>query len=418
MSSRPEEGSSDPGRVEEPLPTADEHAVAESLTGGNDSAGPPVEKAPGGQTATAGSRPARSRRRPSAPNASSKGARNEGTATSGLPDGHRSYAAIRWIFDGKLPSTAEFYAADLSEQGKPVTGFHVKGKCPACGHFTYSLFPLMSVVAGPANALVTTVSGGGGTERDINGSSAPTLGPGPEPSNLIYGSVHCNCAEYHDGANANFGCGASWLLSADFDPAVYPPPPNPVLRPVAEEDLGRYWPAAEAVRTAVPEALTNFQAKAATWQSGVAAIVTATGLATLTAGRQTIQALESPWNAAVIAAVIVATAASAANVSIALWVNVGFPSVKRSVGARILASTDLAPLRRAARASWWLRWSTACAALAFLAIFFGLVSFIAIPDKVSTETRVSISLYQSRTSIAPTPLERRHQLLDLPQARP
>jgi hypothetical protein len=140
--------------------------------------------------------------------------------------------------------------------------------------------------------------------------------PGKDGS---YSSIHCNCGSYHDGANEKFGCGASWLLAGKIDLSDNPQRKEPSFEPVAEENLGIYWPAAEAIATAAPEALTRFQAKAGTWQSGIAGIVTAAGLATLAGARTTVQGIESPWDTLVIWAIIIATAASAVNVAISVW---------------------------------------------------------------------------------------------------
>jgi len=224
-----------------------------------------------------------------------------------------------------------------------------------------------------------------------------------EQKNLVFGSVHCNCAEFHDKAGGKFGCGASWLLATEADLAAKKQTANPVLHVVTEGDAVRYWPAAEAVAAAAPTALATFQAKATSWQTGVAGLVTVAGLAALTASRTAIHGLRSPWDLAVIAAIIAATAASAANIAIAVWVNVGLPSVRQVSAAGTLANADLAPLSRAARASTWLRRGTWAAAAAFVLGFFALAAFIAVPGQGAGDTQVSITLYQATTTPAPTP---------------
>jgi hypothetical protein len=319
------------------------------------------------------------------------------------PNPNRDYAQVRWVFheDDQVLS-AQFTAEDLRGRKSPVGGFHVSGNCPACTHETTSIFPLMGVVTGPGNVLAGTAAAAGDRIADFRYG-----GPGRRLrrrlKDLAYGSIHCNCVEFHDKADGKFGCGAYWLLGADIDPGAGQHTANPALHVVDEDDMSRYWPAAEAVATATPNALTIFQSRAAAWQTGVTGIVTAAGLAALLADRSAIHGLQTPWDLAVIAAIIAATAASAVNIAIALWVNVGFPSVKPTSGASTLADADLAPLSRATWASSWLRRGTWAAAAAFAFGFFGLAAFIATPDQGAGDTKVSITLYQATPTTAPTP---------------
>ena len=318
------------------------------------------------------------------------------------PNPNRDYAQVRWVFhENDRVLSAQFTAEDLRGRKSPVGGFHVSGTCPACTHETTSIFPLMGVVTGPGNVLASTAAAAGDRISGIRYLPVPRRRR--RPKDLAYGSIHCNCVEFHDKANGKFGCGAYWLLGADVDPGAGRHSANPALHVVDEGDMSRYWPAAEAVATATPNALTIFQSRAAAWQTGVTGVVTAAGLAALLADRTAIHGLRTPWDLAVIAAIIAATAASAVNIAIALWVNVGFPSVKPTSGASTLADADLAPLSRATWASSWLRRGTWAAAAAFACGFFGLAAFIATPDQGAGDTRVSITLYQATATTAPTP---------------
>ena len=226
------------------------------------------------------------------------------------------------------------------------------------------------------------------------------LRPGAQKK-LVYGSIHCNCAEFHKDSGGKFGCGASWLLGTEIDLRAKLQTANPELHSVAEDDLGRYWPAAEAVAAAAPNALTIFQARAATWQSGVAGLATTAVLATLIADRTAIHGLKTPFDFWVILLVIAAALASALNIAMALWANVGFPRVKQVADAETLAEADLTPLTMAARASTWLRRATAAAVAAFLLGFAGLAMFLATPDQGAGDTKVTFTLYQTVTTTAP-----------------
>jgi hypothetical protein len=332
------------------------------------------------------------------------GERSGGSIPGALqPDPNRGYAQVRWVFhEGDQVLSAEFTAEDLRGRKSPVGGFHVSGTCPACTHETTSIFPLMGVVTGPGNVLAGTAAAAGDRISALR-YAPPVRRRRRRRRDLAYGSIHCNCVEFHDKANGKFGCGAYWLLGADVDPGAGQHAANPALHVVDEGDMSRYWPAAEAVATATPNALTIFQSRAAAWQTGVTGVVTVAGLAALLADRTAIHGLRAPWDLAVIAAIIAATAASAVNIAIALWVNVGFPSVKPTSGASTLADADLAPLSRATWASSWLRRGTWAAAAAFAFGFFGVAAFIATPDQGAGDTKVSITLYQATPTTAPTP---------------
>lgn len=318
----------------------------------------------------------------------------------------REYAQLRWVFrEGDyLP---EFAALDLKNRKKPVGGFHVAGRCPACTHQTTSIFPLQGVTtAGPGTVLAGGSPAAGAKffyyEHHVSG---PTLRLPQAKTQMVYGSIHCNCAESHDKADGRFGCGASWLLGTEIDLTARKQPCNPPLHLVHEDDLGRYWPAAEAVASAAPKALTTFQSRAAAWQTGVTGLATAAGLTALIADRTAVHGLQSEWNLAVIWAIIAATAFSAVNIGLALWVNVGFPVVKSASEAGALADADIAPLSRAAWGSYWLRWGAVAGGAAFLCGFFGLAAFFAVPDQGAGDTKVGITLYQATTTPAPAPAQ-------------
>jgi hypothetical protein len=323
----------------------------------------------------------------------------EGAQNRPSRDENRTYGALRWIFEAGDEDYATFTAVDLKGRNCPIVGFHVTGRCPACTHETTSPFILKGVVTGSANVLVTVSGGGNGQQTLLPGQSVLEE---HEKAGLSYGSIHCSCGVYHDGANENFGCGASWLIAGKVD-LKHIPEHGPVFEPVAGKDLGIYWPAAEAVATAAPEALTAFRATAAAWQTGIAGLVTAVGLATLTAARTTIQGLEVPWNTVVTVAIIAATVLSAIDVIIALISNVGFPRVKSSAKASNLANADLASLRQAALASNLLFGGSIVGGLAFVAAFVALAAFIAVPDQGARDTKVRVVLYQATPTIQPSP---------------
>jgi hypothetical protein len=316
---------------------------------------------------------------------------------------------VRWVFKaGDDASSAAFKAEDLKGKKMPVGGFHVTGYCPVCGHPTTSIFPLTGVTTtGRGNVLAdgspAATAGGGAASASFTYfaySGRRILRPGAQKK-LVYGSIHCNCAEFHESSGGKFGCGASWLLGTEIDLRAKSQTANPELHSVAEDDLGRYWPAAEAVAAAAPNALTTFQARAATWQSGVTGLATTAVLATLIADRAAIHGLETPFDFGVILLVIAAALASALNIAMALWANVGFPRVKQVADAETLADADLAPLTMAARASTWLRRATAAAVAAFLLGFAGLAMFLATPDQGAGDTKVTFTLYQTMTTTAP-----------------
>jgi hypothetical protein len=241
---------------------------------------------------------------------------------------------------------ARAYTADLHTQTPPLVGFHVIGKCPRCGDDTHDLFPIEYLAGqddGAAPGAPAKIISAFSMTRTVRTDAPSDAEPTRRQTDVAL--QRCRCVANHAGAKGNYGCGATWLIAASYDPSDRNQPVTFAAVPpgTAAED----WEGAAARAQSAADALTTVQAAAAKWQTALTALLGLVAVLTVIGGRSTLQGLATPYQALVGVFAAASIAANAWAIYQANLAAVGFPKLQGIKELPSLADSDEAPLEQA-----------------------------------------------------------------------
>ena len=257
-----------------------------------------------------------------------------------------------------------------------MVGFHIWGRCPACGHLTRALCATkylaqdsspterVSPPAPPSSGRVNVPDRVQPPSYAPPPYAPPLPAPAPTPTptptvellenpTQVAMSMKCACVHAHEKSPGGFGCGAGWLLQITYSTTNAAQPVR--KEPIREEVAVRIWPAVEAAGAAVPTSFNTAQASATKWQGALTAFVALIGIAAVLGGRDTIQGLENWWEALLVVALIVAVGCNAAMLYRSDLASIGFPALRPALTEPKLEDDDLAPLLQATKSVAGLR---------------------------------------------------------------
>ncbi len=256
--------------------------------------------------------------------------------------------------------------ADLQAQTAPLVGFHVIGNCPRCDDRTHDLFPV-EYLAGQAAGAPPGAPAAGITallRTGLTVRTAPSPGAGAAEHTEI-ALQRCRCIENHAGANGKYGCGATWLITATYNPSNTEEPVT--FGAVSDADAFKDWEGAASRAQSAATALATVQAAAAKWQTALTAILGLIAVLTVIGGRSTLQSLTTVPQIAVGVAAVISIAANAWAIYQASLAAVGFPRLKDIKDLPSLIDTDEGPTAQAKGAVDRLRCALASAAVSLAA---------------------------------------------------
>jgi hypothetical protein len=286
----------------------------------------------------------------------------------------------------KLLSSIDGFSSDLENQKPPVVGFHVTGPCPGCTHVTSDVFPAEAIImeeSGPRFAM-TRIAANSVLNQRV-GNLEFGVRKYDDTGRPKVAMLRCECVSNHANSKGAFGCGATWLIAATFDPAT--PGTEAVLSPVEAADAAAVWPAAEAFSSNVSSSLDTVQASAGKWQTGLTAILALVAVTSLIGGRTALQGISTGRQILIVVLAGVAVLANAWAIYRSTLSTIGFPKIKRIKDTPDLRNSDLWPLRQAIHAADNLqaavRWSAVSLIAAIVAIGFLWLSPQAQPSPVT-----------------------------------
>jgi hypothetical protein len=287
-------------------------------------------------------------------------------AVSDTFDGDALYSPTRWTVRQDAIDRLHM-TTDIARQEKPVVGFHVIGLCPRCGHDTSDIFPVEYVtedIGGFSGLPPLSQFTARYTSQSIAAHLvSATSGPISKPWRVSVAVLHCHCVETHSGDGGSLGCGAEWLVQAEYN--LFQKEDNPIYA-VSPDAQVRYWAAADSLSATTVNSLTSVQATAAKWVTGLGGILGLIGVATVITGRDTFQELDSGAQGFLVAFAVLFVAASAVSIFLSNLASSGFPSVRSPRNPPDLIDADLWPIRQARQAVSKLRIATYCAGFALV----------------------------------------------------
>ena len=236
---------------------------------------------------------------------------------------------------------------------------NLAGPCPVCGHDAPNSVPLQ----------VSALEGGA-----VPASHALTV------------ALKCTCEQPHQGrpADVPIGCGRNWSATAltAADDAV-------TLSPLADPMLEA---AAEALRTAASTQMAGLRAAAEKWIGGVTALYALFGLAGITITGNTVNSLDTTWQAGIAVSAVLAVALAGLAVYWTYRAAYGWPATRPVRDDDELrdwyAAQQAAPSVQAGLLKSGVR--AAAASLAVLLLTVGLLRFA--PQQVTPASPVQVTL--------------------------
>jgi hypothetical protein len=217
----------------------------------------------------------------------------------------------------------------------------------------------------------------------------------------------CQCTSNHKNSKGAFGCGASWLIGAEFNLADKKPEATLHVVTEDEEDeedvtVTAVWPVAAAYATTASSSLKTVQASAKTWQAALTAILGLVAVVSLVGGRSTLQTLSGATQAWIVTLAAIAVVANAVGIYQSTLSSIGFPAIKKVAGAVELSNSDLWPLRQTIQAAGSLRAALGWSAVAFVfgAAAIGVVWLA--PPAAAPAAKVDLTVLQPTPAADPT----------------
>jgi len=215
---------------------------------------------------------------------------------------------------------------------KRGAGFHIEGDCPSCKH--------------PSSAVCTQPYLSRFFLRTKNFSRS------------THTVLRCACTQNHAGPAGSFGCGSEWLLELDGSKT-----PELGLVQLTPSAKSRVWAGADVAANVVPNTLSNAQALATKWQTGLAAVVGLVGVSAIAGDSSKLAGFDNSTQAWFGGLAIGAVVLTAISLYLGDLSSIG-PLRKRSVIQPTAADADLIPLRQARNAVGALNWSILTTAIA------------------------------------------------------
>jgi hypothetical protein len=225
--------------------------------------------------------------------------------------------------------------------------------------------------------------------------------PDPDAAQTRLSVMTCQCTSNHKNSKGAFGCGASWLIGAQFNLADKPPRAA-VLQPAGAAVATAVWPAAEAYATTASSSLKTVQASAKNWQAALTAILGLVTVVALVGGRSTLQALSGATQAWIVTLAALAVVANALGIYKSTLASTGFPAVKGVEDAFDLGNSDLWPLRQTIHALDNLRAAMFWSAAAFVAGAVAVGFVWLAPSAAAPAAKVDLTVLQPTPAPDPT----------------